>query len=164
MRDSERGRRASHLDTNSSLLHHDRASMGAREIASNPPAARQSEVGIRKAGAISPPPLKRQRTVYEPSRVPDAGRLSGSSQSFHLFPAPAVHHAQKDRLRNESSLDGHSNSPKRSAKSHISCKPACRVCDKTTATSYNPIITCPGCARSYHDSCRRPPLTQGVDP
>ncbi len=43
-------------------------------------------------------------------------------------------------------------------------KQACRLCDSTSATNYDPMITCLGCDRPYHDSCRKPPLIDGVDP
>ncbi|KAH7355617.1 hypothetical protein BKA66DRAFT_575253 [Pyrenochaeta sp. MPI-SDFR-AT-0127] len=45
-----------------------------------------------------------------------------------------------------------------------SSKRACRVCEKTSTTNYNPIFDCPGCERPYHDSCRKPPLIEGSSP
>lgn len=100
---------------------------------------------------ISPSPLKRRRTAYEESRrgqdPVSLATLGTSKRSCSLSCCV------KSLLIFCGSL------PKPE-----SCKPACRVCGKTTATSYNPVIACPGCARPYHDSCRRPPLPQGVDP
>ena len=43
-------------------------------------------------------------------------------------------------------------------------KRACRTCEKSSSTNYNPMISCLGCERPYHDSCRKPPLIDGVDP
>ncbi|KAF2845770.1 hypothetical protein T440DRAFT_472409 [Plenodomus tracheiphilus IPT5] len=48
--------------------------------------------------------------------------------------------------------------------SRVTVKRVCRVCEKSSATNYNPIFACPGCTRPYHDSCRKPPLIDGVDP
>ena len=42
-------------------------------------------------------------------------------------------------------------------------KLVCHTCNKTSATKYDPMITCPSCQRSFHDSCRTPPLRHGLD-
>jgi uncharacterized CHY-type Zn-finger protein len=43
-------------------------------------------------------------------------------------------------------------------------KLVCRTCNKASTTKYDPIILCPSCRRPYHDSCRAPPLRDGLDP
>ncbi|OAL47043.1 hypothetical protein IQ07DRAFT_602485 [Pyrenochaeta sp. DS3sAY3a] len=42
-------------------------------------------------------------------------------------------------------------------------KRKCRVCNKPSAKRFDPIISCPGCNRPYHESCRRPALKEGLD-
>ncbi|KAL6159147.1 hypothetical protein ACJBU6_03236 [Exserohilum turcicum] len=144
MRDANSDRRLFHLDTSSNIKHHDRANLS------------QNEEPRCRLRAISPPPLKRQCTAYEQLRRDEDA--SGS-------PDPIIGHCvQTYQSYNVSSLREALIPIERLSKPQLSCKPVCRVCDKTTATSYNPIITCPGCAKSYHDSCRKPPPIQGVDP
>lgn len=90
--------------------------------------------------------------------------LSRQSQSLHSLQAAPRYCAPREQSRNVSLMQKARGLSKAPSKPESSFKPTCRVCDKTTATSYNPIIACPGCTRTYHDSCRRPSLTQGVDP
>ncbi|OAK99701.1 hypothetical protein IQ06DRAFT_150208 [Phaeosphaeriaceae sp. SRC1lsM3a] len=42
-------------------------------------------------------------------------------------------------------------------------KPKCQVCMKSSNVKYDPLVSCPGCRRHYHDSCRKPSLAEGVD-
>ncbi|KAK1908641.1 hypothetical protein P3342_009492 [Pyrenophora teres f. teres] len=62
------------------------------------------------------------------------------------------------------SIASRTHSSRQLLKPLLSHRSACRICDKTTATSYNPIIACPGCSRLYHDSCRKPALSPGAMP
>ncbi|KAJ5031543.1 hypothetical protein PSV08DRAFT_386150 [Bipolaris maydis] len=91
-------------------------------------------------------------------------RLSRQSQTLRSLQSPPGYHARRYQNRNVSLMQKAHGPSKAQSKSESSFKPACRVCDKTTAASYNPIIACSGCAGTYHDSCRKPSLTQGLDP
>jgi hypothetical protein len=75
---------------------------------------------------------------------------------------------QKHRHRHLSTASRKSSSTKPSRpaveRSESSSKLVCTICSKTTNVKYDPIIACPGCQKHYHDSCRRPPLIEGVDP
>ncbi|KAH7548843.1 hypothetical protein BM1_10616 [Bipolaris maydis] len=86
------------------------------------------------------------------------------SQTLRSLQSPPGYHARRYQNRNVSLMQKAHGPSKAQSKSESSFKPACRVCDKTTAASYNPIIACSGCAGTYHDSCRKPSLTQGLDP
>lgn len=184
-------RRLSYISTNSNVSTHDRPSVDSRDPISKPsaiPGRRQTPRLI----AISPPPLKRKRTACdEPQVRQDFSNLTGlsaskdslhglsafytgaqsnhehlsrQSQTLRSLQASPGYHARRDQSRNASLIQKARGSSKALSKSESSFKPTCRVCDKTTATSYNPIIACAGCARTYHDSCRKPSLTQGLDP
>ncbi|KAF2127416.1 hypothetical protein P153DRAFT_387959 [Dothidotthia symphoricarpi CBS 119687] len=102
---------------------------------------------LRSSTRISPPPLKRQRVDTTVSNVlPKRPSLTDVPAQPSLRPG-------KVECR-----------PNTSFNSGSSSKRTCRVCEKASATKYNPIITCPSCQRPYHDSCRKPRLVEGVDP
>jgi hypothetical protein len=54
----------------------------------------------------------------------------------------------------------------RSARSRESSTtaPKCKLCDKIINKSFDPLVLCNVCHRSFHDACRRPPLSAGADP
>jgi hypothetical protein len=131
---------------------------------------------------ISPPPLKRQRTRHE-----DGYQVSASDRALALPTCLLQSHKSAEnptasRLRLPSresqrygrpfaSSDHHTSPVKEDAfqvnrplMASSSRKSVCRVCMKAMIVQYDPIITCPGCCTEFHDSCRKPPLIDGVDP
>jgi hypothetical protein len=118
---------------------------------------------------ISPPPMKRQRTWTEDSHLSTNGPkmplrdAQGSRHSLASSDFPKPHadtrqeHRTKSRKSGAACLNGASHS-------ESSKKPVCRVCMKGTNVKYDPIIACPGCRGQFHDSCRKPPLIEAVDP
>ena len=206
----EQERPAPHPDIHANPSHYDEAGSGTYAVLAKPRTVGQSGSRVGHSDAISPPPLKRQRTAHydrslgtQPSAyknlkrcAPAAssvlsqryGRLglstglklirafsfggqmafSKDAQSKHehvpklfqisqSFPAPVAHREHIDQ-------DTHLISPLSYTHNSrgLSHKPACRICAKTTTTSYNPIVVCSGCSRSYHDGCRKPPLSPGA--
>lgn len=53
--------------------------------------------------------------------------------------------------------------PKRHSTSANNSKPKCQICMRGSFTNYDPLITCSGCRKHYHDSCRKPSLAEGAD-
>ncbi|RMZ66065.1 hypothetical protein GMOD_00005132 [Pyrenophora seminiperda CCB06] len=131
----EQDRQAHDSTTQTNLPHHDEPDDGT---------VRQSASRGGKSDAISPPPLKRQR-------------VEGHSRGVQ----PSACKYLERRASTASSVSKHSVDGQTSRLS-LSHKPACRICSKTTVTSYNPIIVCAGCSKFYHDSCRKPPLSPDV--
>ena len=83
-------------------------------------------------------------------------------QISQSFPTPIAHREHIDQDARPTSSLSYTYNSRRLSKPGQWHKPSCRICAKTTTTSYNPIIVCPGCSRSYHDSCRNPPLSPGA--
>lgn len=90
---------------------------------------------------------------------------SSSDLSRHSLSSSDHPHLLENKSRNDSS-----NSRKSSVSLHSdgvlrsSRKPVCLMCSKSTDAKYDRMIDCPGCHRHYHDSCRTPPLIDGVNP
>jgi hypothetical protein len=146
---------------------HGPPSVADKQVSEKPPTVRQSHVQPRRKGAISPPPLKRQRTTYDKPSSSFSGRMTTAPtvqsnrepdiiSASKSFPAPTA------RRRHDSRYTHYA-----SGRRHVSSsvpKPTCLFCDKSSATSYNPIVACPGCSKPYHDSCRTPPLAPDIQP
>jgi len=143
---------------------------------------------------ISPPPLKRHRTDGNNRGSGLLGLLAKSTSDFnmlrHSFDGHPNHQSEVSKGEREDNVTKETRSslvstipqfhglrdimseprPSHVAPSvgstslQIMGKRACCVCETSSATSYNPIFKCPGCHRAYHDSCRNPPLIDGVDP
>ncbi|KAH7125131.1 hypothetical protein B0J11DRAFT_298788 [Dendryphion nanum] len=101
--------------------------------------------------SISPPPIKRQRTLQSESICKDdvkADWENGIRSS--LIPNALIN---QPRIRNDdektdlSSVFGVNGS-------HIIEK--CCQCKKSTNKSYDPLKKCPSCNRHFHDGCRKP--------
>lgn len=111
-------------------------------------------------GRISPPPLKRRRTCMELKS--DA---TWSASDLPITPLLSSNASTSRRSGFQaSSKVGDIPRSHRSTPAEISKKRTCRACERTTTTSFDPIIACAGCSRLYHDSCRKPPLVEGRDP
>jgi hypothetical protein len=133
---------------------------------------------------ISPPPLKRQRTnlgdghhaskptaslapfrSLQSNKSVENPAASRSRLSLHF--ASSDSHTSPVHRNREPSVDPNEYGATRANPPSIggsSKKPVCRVCTKGMVVQYDPIISCPGCRAEFHDSCRKPPLIDGVDP
>jgi hypothetical protein len=106
--------------------------------------------------------ITRKSSSTRLDRLPAASILSSSIRDSDRLDT------QKHRHRHLNTTSRKSSSTKSSRlaveRSGSGSKLACTICSKTTNVKYDPIIACPGCQKHYHDSCRRPPLIEGVDP
>lgn len=82
----------------------------------------------------------------------------------HSLPnPPTTHGSGKDSVIGKA-RNSDAAVPRHSAVPRVTVKRACPVCKGSSATNYNPIFICQGCASPYHDSCRKPPLGDLVEP
>ncbi|KAF1849601.1 uncharacterized protein K460DRAFT_399718 [Cucurbitaria berberidis CBS 394.84] len=116
--------------------------------------------GLREVKRSSGSSTPYARPVHEKNK---GGRVSESSRNSFSFVAPHLDRDAESLNRSAKSRNSDEARSSLPSRKTPSSKPTCRVCEKHSATNYNPIITCPGCGRAYHDSCRNPPLIDGIE-
>lgn len=133
-----------------------------------------SEEPSRRYGCIlSSPvmPLINQRhnnSFFESRSSRDVAHLSPSDANRPRHSLSALDHGSRRDANKR--REGHTNPSNRqysrasTASASSASKPICVMCSKATNVKYDPLIACPGCGKHYHDSCRRPPLIEGVNP